>query len=228
MKIVLLHSPLVSSYSMKPLALELEALGFETVIPNLTNTPKAGVGFHAHHAAQIERHLSDSHAYAFVAHSGAGSLLAALTTDRVKCQVMLDAIFPELGSSRFDAFRDPASVDRWRMVAANARGYIPRDAIAGFGRQILNETTRATFVASLVAVPVELYEEQIPMKADWPGAIPSLYLQWTEAYAKDADLAEVHRFEVRREAACHFELLNNPGAVARQVGGFLESVGRTS
>ena len=69
-------------------------------------------------------------------------------------------------------------------------------------------------------VPAELYEEAIPVHPNWPRSKRGLYVLWTDSYSADAARAHKASFEVRRDKASHFKMLNQPDEVARELARF--------
>ncbi len=219
MHFLLIHSPLVTRETWVALAMSLEASGFHATAIMLENDAGQDAWLFDRHITQIEFALTPLAGEKFiaVAHSGAGSLLALLDPGRFEGHVFLDAIFPIEKASRFDLFDDPAAAQSWREAANEHAGMLPRSMLVRFGEQIADSTLRNAFVASIVDVPVELYEEPTPVHLDWPRVKRGLYLQWTDSYSADAARAENAGFQVRRDPDSHFKMLNQPNQVAREL-----------
>jgi len=226
MRFLLIHSPLVQKETWSALVLSLQAAGFEATVVSLDNRTAPGEKFFEHHVSQIHSASSDLNGrrVVAVAHSGAGNLLALLDPSQIEAYVFLDAIFPLNETSRFDVFDDPAAVRSWKEVANEHGGVIPRALLVRFGEQISDDGARGAFVAGIVDVPIELYEEPIPVHSKWPPSKPGLFVQWTESYAADAIRAEKAGFEVRRDSASHFKMLNQPDEVARELADFARAI----
>lgn len=219
MHFLLIHSPLVTKETWQVLVMSLEAAGFQGSVVELDNNAAQDRRLFEHHIDQIESTLApliDEKIIA-VAHSGAGNLLALLDPDRFEGHVFLDAIFPTEKAARFDLFDDPTAVESWREVAGQNTGMLPKSMLARFGEQIEVRDIRQTFVADLVDVPVELYEEPIPVHPNWPHSKRGLYVQWTDSYSTDAARADKAGFEVLRDKSSHFKMLNQPDEVAREL-----------
>lgn len=222
MHFLLIHSPLVPRETWLTLVLSLEAVGCQASVVALDNNVARDSRLYERHIAQIETalaRLSEEKIIA-VAHSGAGNLLALLDPGRFEGHVFLDAIFPIEKASRFDLFDDPTAVKGWQEVAYQSTGMLPASMIARFGEQIENRDAREAFLAEIVDVPVELYEEQIPVHPNWPCSKRGLYVQWTVSYSADAARADKAGFEVRRDMASHFKMLNQSDDVARELARF--------
>lgn len=226
MRYLLVHSPLITEETWVALVTSLEAAGSQATVVALDNHAAEGARFFDYHIAQIESALAPQADEKFIAvgHSGAGSLLALLDPDRFEGHVFLDATFPVEKVSRFELFDDAAAVRTWREVANRHAGLLPRSMLARFGEQIADSRLRSTFVARLVDVPVELYEEPTPVHPNWPRVKRGLYLQWTESYSADAARADAAGFDVRRDPASHFKMINQPDEVARELIDFAHEV----
>ncbi len=227
MQFLLLHSPVVSKETWRVLVSSLEASGFEATVVALDNSAHHAEALYEHHVTQIESAMSHltRRRIITVAHSGAGSLLALLNPRLIAGYVFLDAIFPMFKASRFDLFDDARVVERWREIAARHKGVLPRVMLARFGEQVVDPDIRHGFVSGLVDVPIELYEEPIPVHPDWPPARRGLFVQWTDSYSADAKRAASAGFEVRVEPGSHFEMLNQPDEVARTLIDFASAIG---
>ena len=226
MQFLLLHSPLVTRVTWKLVGLHLEAAGYEVTLVAFDNAARPGEALYEHHLSQIKTATPDFEECSIiaVAHSGAGNLLALLDPELMAGCVFMDAIFPTVEASRFDLFDDPASVEAWRDVAARHDGVLPAAMLTRFGEQVLDSGVRQDFIAGLVDVPVELFEEPIPVHAKWPLVRRGLYVQWTDSYAADAQRAAGAGFEVRWDESAHFKMLNRPDEVARLLIDFAKTV----
>ena len=222
MQFLLVHSPLVSRQTWAAVTFELEAAGHLVQQVALDNRIALGGHYYQHHAAQIQHQLTQlgGEPKVVVGHSGAGHLLTLLDPERVACYIFLDATFPLTTSSRFDLFDDPSTVQQWRVLANAHAGLLPHRVLAKFGEQVQDSQLRSQFVESLVDVPIALYEERIPVGDHWPASQGGLYVQWTESYGQDATRARDAGFDVRWEPGSHFQMLNAPGDVAKQLVAF--------
>lgn len=223
---LLLHSPLVAKETWATLVLSLKAAGFEATVVALDNSVARGEKLFEHHIAQINAALSlpRGQKIVAVAHSGAGNLLALLDPELFETHIFLDAIFPLSRTSRFASFDDPATIAHWKEVANRHGGMIPKSMLLSFGTNITNSRVRDAFLAEMVDVPIQLYEEAIPVHPKWPPSRRGLYVQWTDSYSADAARAETAGFEIQLDSASHFKMLNEPHEVASRLIDFLRSV----
>ena len=219
MNLLLIHSPLVTKETWLALVASLEAEGIQSSVAVLDNNPAQNGDFFEHHITQIESSLAPlaQKNVIVVAHSGAGNLLALLDPDRFAGHIFLDAIFPTEQGSRFDLFDDPRIAKSWQRVANQHTNMLPRSMLIRIGEQIKDRDARDAFVAKIVDVPVEVYEELIPVHPNWPRSKRGLYIQWTDGYSADAARAEKAGFEVRHDPALHFKMLDEPDEVAHEL-----------
>jgi len=152
-----------------------------------------------------------------VAHSGTGPLLPAIGghLDRpVAGYVFVDAGLPGRdGQSRLDLF-DPAEAEQFRNSAIDgivSRGWRNDDLLRALG--FAAEDLRRRFAAEVPDVPLAVYEEPLPVSADWPGA-PCGYLLFSGPYEPDAHEAPVRGWALRELPGGHFHMLVDPSAVA--------------
>ena len=218
MHFLLIHSPLVTRDTWIALVPCLEAAGFQATVVTLDNNKAQDTTLFQGHLAAIDAALTSmaNKRIIGVAHSGAGNLLALIDPERLEGHIFLDAVFPIEQASRFELFDDPATVRSWREIAKQHGGVLPRSMLIRFGERIRDDDARL-FADGIVDVPIELYEEQIPVHRHWPRSKHGLYVQWTENYSADAARAEKAGFEVRRDTATHFKMLNQPHGVAREL-----------
>ena len=222
MHFLLIHSPIVTKDTWLALVMSLEATGFQASTVELDNNAAQDSRLFEHHIAQIESALIPltKEMVIAVAHSGAGNLLALLDPDRFEGHVFLDAIFPIEKATRFDLFDDPAAVKSWQEMVDQHTGMLPRSMLVRLGEQIVDDEIRNSFVAGIVDVPVALYAEPMPVHSSWPRSKRGLYVQWTDSYSADAARADKAGFEVRRDTASHFKMLNQPDEVAHELACF--------
>jgi len=227
MQFLLIHSPLVTKETWKALVPHLESAGFMSTVVALEKRIVRGEICFERHAFQIASALTDLEGQktVVVAHSGAGNLLALKNPVQIAAYVFLDAIFPLCESFRFSLFDNPDAVQGIRDIAAQHDGVIPRSTLTRFGKQIADNDLRNAFIDGIMDVPINLYEESIPVHPNWPPSRPGLYVQWTDSYSADAARAEQVGFEVRYDAGSHFRMLDHPAEVARELISFAQTVG---
>lgn len=225
MRFVLINSPLLSAIVWKSLIPELESAGHSVSVVLLDNNSKREQTFLACHLEQVNKVLLENQPglkdTVVVSHSGAGPVLASVDSESLAAYVMLDSIFPEQGKSRFDLFDSVDTVEVFREAARKNGGFIPARFLKSFGKRITDPERRAEFESELSDVPMGLYEERMNVPGPWPE-LPGLYIQWTQAYNLDLERARQNRFQVSFKSGSHFEMLNEPKAVAKSILDFLE------
>lgn len=196
----------------------LRSRGATVVLPSIDNALRP---YYAHHAQLVADEIamvSPDRRSVFVAHSGAGPSLPAIAeaaSVRSEAYVFVDAALPGAdGSSRLDRFtRDEATEFRRQAVD----GALPRwgddwpESVWAY--LIPDSALRERFRAELRPTPMALYEERLPLPADWPDA-PCAYVRFSDVYQPEADLALARGWVVRTMAGTHLHMLTEPNAVA--------------
>ena len=216
---MLIHSPLVGPLTWSLVAEDLRGRGADAVVPSLLRGERDGGPYWRTHEAAVTSALRDiplDRPVAVVAHSGAGPLLPAIGQSierRVAGYVFVDAGLPgKDGQSRLDLF-DPADAERFRKAAVD--GMIPgvwRDEAFLRAIGIEDGCLRRKFIAEVPDVPLSVYEEPLPVPADWPEA-PCGYLLFSSPYKAAAEQAPVRGWAFRELPGGHFHMLVDPKAV---------------
>lgn len=226
---VLIHAPLVGPMTWSPVAAVLRKKGFPVSLPVLVSRGQ-GEPFWQQHAgvvaAAVEKTianlaLSDSlePPLVLVAHSGAGPLLPAIHQQISRppaADILVDALFPQSGKSRLDLFENEWAADEFRRSAGN--GLLPVWTEADLRDVISDDALLRGFVEELRPLPLAVYEEPMPVFADWPDA-PAAYLRFGSNPAYDLSAQQA------RQAGClleqmdgqHFEMLEHPRLVAEML-----------
>lgn len=223
---LLVHSPLVGHETWASLVPILEQAGGICHVAKLDNRHKYGEPYYSHHLAQIAEALPGDPQTSIVAiaHSGGGNLLAALDEDRIKAYVLVDAIYPTGPASRFSLFDDESAVQAWRQLAATHGGMIPATALSPLAEQIENQQNKEQFLRSLTDVPIELYEENIPVSANWQAnRRPGLYVRYSDGYLADMKRAVIANWQILEAPGMHMDVLNKPGALSESILAFITS-----
>jgi hypothetical protein len=224
---VLIHSPLVGPYTWTPVAETLRQRGIETIVPTLTNDSDPIVPFWKQHALAVCKALETvplDQPLILVAHSGSGPLLPAIREGlvrRIADYLFVDAGLPENGKSRLDLFGDAEGVAQFRENAVN--GMIQPWTDDDLRVAIPDDAIRQKFVAEFRPMPLEVYEEKLPVFATWPDA-PCGYLQFTSTYDPAAEQAQRAGWPYCRIEAEHFHMLVAPSTVADAMLDLLRSM----
>lgn len=150
-----------------------------------------------------------------VAHSGAGPLLPAMGAalpNEVAGYVFVDAGHPKHGARRMDLMPKDL-VSRIRAMAKD--GWLPPwpgwwdEAV----RELVpDEKMRLRFVADCPRVPLDLFEEKLPVPEGWPDA-PGGYLRLSAAYDAEAEEARSRGWALVSLSGTHLHMINDPAAV---------------
>ena len=214
---LLVHSPLVGSTTWTPVAEALKHAGFEVVVPRL-DSPAAIEGTywsrHARIVADSIRAVPQDRVIVLVAHSGAGPLLPAISAAmhrKIAGYIFFDAGLPRDGASRLDLFDTAAERQEFRAAAVN--GILPRWTDDDLRSAIPDDALRRTFVAELPALPLQVYEEPLPVFKGWPDA-PCAYVRTSATYDPFLEAARKKGWPVRTLEGGHFYLMNEPARAA--------------
>lgn len=217
---VLVHSPLVGPLTWQLVADVLRRSGHEVTVPRLDNEAPAGTPLYRYHAERVRRSVEAHDPLApvvLVGHSGAGPLLPLIgdtLVNDVAGYVFADAPLPRDRARRSD--NAPAEFRR-RLLARTEDGRVPpwgewwRDDV--LAALIPDEELRKVFVAELCPLPLQLFEEPIPLPPEWPDA-PCAYLRLSSTYDAEAAAAARRGWDVVHFEAGHLHMLVDPDAVA--------------
>ena len=213
---VLLHSPLVGPLTWSLTADELRGRGYDVVVPTLLTDPAGERPFwrqHVRHVAQAVAPFPRA-PLVLVGHSGAGPLLPLLGAELghpVQSYLFVDSDLPRPDTSRLDLFASPEEADAFRSTVRD--GLLPVWSEDSLRDVIADLDLRRRFTAELTSLPLAVYEEPLPVPADWPDALCG-YIHLSPAYAAPARLARSEGWGYYRLNAGHFHMLVDPRAVA--------------
>ena len=222
--VVLVHSPLVGPSTWSRLLPALEARRIEAIAPSI-RTDSATRPYWRQHVEAVVRAIREypvDRPVVLVGHSGAGVLLPAireaLGPRPIAGYVFVDAIVPRHLASRLDLFDTPEAATAFRNSARD--GWLPVWTEERLRAAIPDDETRRQFVEELRPLPLEVYEEPIPVFTGWPDA-PCAYLHFSSAYAVDAERARRASCAYRHTPGGHFQMLSTPEKVADDLGPLL-------
>ncbi|MBS0470043.1 MAG: alpha/beta hydrolase [Proteobacteria bacterium] len=212
MKLVLLHSPLVSAATWERLAPLLRARGHAVEAPDLQPLLMGGAPYYSCIAETIR-----SEDAIVVAHSGAGALVPL--AEAARGAIFLDAILPHPGRSWFEN-APPALAAH--LIGLAKEGMLPpwhrwwsQDAVA----RMLGDVDAATrFAAMLKPLPLGYLTEKAPERT---FAAPAAYLQLSAGYDGEAADAARRGWPVSRLALNHLAMLTHPELIADALEGLL-------
>ncbi len=214
---ILIHSPLVGPLTWALVAEKLSQRGYPTLTPALPDARSITPPYwqaHAESVAQAAHAISINESIVLVSHSGAGALLPAirLALQRpVAAYIFVDSLIPRHNASRLDLFGIPEQVTAFRKAAVDGR--LPVWSAGDLRDAIPDSHIRERFAAELRPLPLAVYEEPVPVFADWPDA-PCAYLLFNRAaYAAHWDRANALGWACAELPGSHFHLLNDPVTV---------------
>jgi hypothetical protein len=218
--LVLIHSPLVGPFTWSLAAEVLTKRGFQVAVPVLTNPADIQKTYWQHHVESVGASIDDLPNIidmVLIAHSGSGPLLPAVRENilgSVVGYLFVDALLPENEKSRLDLFYDPEAAGQFRKVAKG--GLLPTWSANDLREVIPDEEVRARFASELSPLPIEVYEEPIPVFKGWPDA-PCGYLRFgsNPAYEAHSQKAIKEGYAYTRLEGGHFHMLVEPQDVAQ-------------
>ncbi len=183
--VVFVHSPLVGPFTWSLVAQHLQAVGFEVLVPTLTDSGETPPPYWQQHTASMQRALASipqERPLVLVGHSGAGSLLSVLAQAAqhpVKAYLFVDAGSPHPNQSRLDEMEAsvPAFAQELRKSLASGERF-PHWSDEDLSEDIPDGHTRQQMLAELQPRPLSFFEEVMPDVPGWPDA-PHGYLLFT-------------------------------------------------
>src|SRR5258708_21637736 len=125
--IVLVHSPLVGTFTWSLVAQHLQAGGFDVLVPALTDSGETPPPYWQQHTACVQQALvsiPQERPLVLVGHSGAGSLLPVLAQAArhpVKAYLFVDADLPHPGKTQLEEM--PAFAQELRRLLASGERF---------------------------------------------------------------------------------------------------------
>jgi hypothetical protein len=217
---VLIHSPLVGPLTWLPVQQPLAAGGHDVVIPRLKIDGKEFPHYWQQHVHDVivgihAQGIQPDHPLVLVGHSGAGVLLpvvAEALENPVTVYIFVDSDLPQPNRSRLDLFDAPDEAQSFRQAAVD--GLLPTWTEEHLREAIPDDDLRTRFVAELQPMPLAVYEEAIPVPANWPDA-PCAYLLFSPVYNSAAQKARRAGWNYLELPGQHFHMLVQPDTIAQ-------------
>ncbi len=218
--VVLIHSPLVGPFTWSLVAQQLQAVGFDALVPTLMDRGEAPSHYWQQHAASLQRALASVHEerpLVLVGHSAAGSLLPVLAQAAhrpVKAYLFVDAGLPHPGQSQLDEMEAsvPAFAQELRQLLAAGERF-PNWSDEDLSEELPDKRVRQQMLAQLQPRSLDFFEEVMP---DIPNSshIKRGYLLFTQGYRPYLEQVQRAGWPSRAIPAGHFHMLVDPVAVA--------------
>ena len=221
---VLIHSPLVGSYTWSLVAEDLTARGVDVRLPLLADDDGVALPYWQRHAQSVVRHLAAYPCSApaiLIAHSGAGPLLPAISAAlraslgmRAGAYLFVDAGMPVDALSRLDlmALESTEQAAQFRQFLEGG-GRFPDWNDEQLRAIVPDDAVRQRLLADLRPRALPFFSEPISVFTGWPDA-PCGYIQLSPFYTGAYEQAQRDGWTVARMDAGHFHMLAHPREVA--------------
>jgi len=216
----LIHSPLVGPSTWAPVAEELRRRGRRVEVPELRDDDDSDLPYWRQEVESVSamlNQMTDRTPLVLVGHSGAGTLLpliAQSTRRPIAGLLYVDAGLPLAGASRLSeiAISSPEIARQiGEQLALGNRA--PSWSDDDLRPAIPNDALRHQVLHELQPRPLAFYEEPIPSPVDWEQ-MPSGYVLLTRFYRPASERAQELGWSCLELPGSHFQMLNDPSAVA--------------
>ncbi|MCI0709020.1 MAG: alpha/beta hydrolase [Chloroflexi bacterium] len=210
---VLIHSPLVGTFTWQLVAKHLQAEGHGVFTPELVDDPQSDIPLWQQEVNSIEFPEQE---IILVGHSGAGALLPAISARfDVQGYIFVDAVLLFGAATRLEMLdaEDVAFASEFEAFLRKG-GQFPNWQDEDLRLQIPDDDVRQKLMADLRPRSLSFFIEQLEASEDW-DVPPCAYIQLSETYRTYADQAEARGWTVFRRDAHHFEMLTNPATIAQ-------------
>lgn len=214
---LLVHSPLLTSASMEPLRVHLEAVGWRVAVPDLRALVEAQ-SFHSAVCAAAAASVAPGARTVVIGHSRAGAYLPGIVDavgDDCADVVFLDARLPHPGTSWIGSLPP----DRSTWMAELAIGARLPTWDTWFPDQSLDDVVpdpeeRRRILSDLPELPWQVVTEELPEAGGAWSAARRVHCRLSAAYEPVAVKAEELGYVVRRADADHLAMATRPAMVA--------------
>ena len=214
-RFVLVHSPLVGTYTWQNVAELLRALGNIVYVPDLQDSPDHPQPYWKQEVDSLD--LSDDELI-LVGHSGAGALLPALSKKlKTKALIFVDAVLLFTLSTRLDLLQQESNAFATAFEAhLQNGGRFPEWTDEQLNTLIPDETIRKKLIADLRPRSLDFFTERIDVPDNWYH-LPCGYIQLSDNYERYAKDAMARQWHVKRHLTNHFAMLTHPTKVAQLI-----------
>lgn len=217
--LVLVHSPSVGPSTWRPVADRAAAQGVAAVVPDLRRIAEGGPPYWPRVAAAVSEAISglpEADPVVLAGHSNAGLFLPVVADSSprpVVGAVFVDASLPADGP---DAPVAPPEFLTWLQDLAGPQRRLPRWSDwwgeGDLAAVLPDPVVRAGVVADQPTLPLDYYEQRIPVPDSWAG-VRCAYLQFNAAYDEQAAQAARAGWPLVRLAGEHLHQVVDPGSV---------------
>ncbi len=210
---VLVHSPLVGPFTWSLVAQQLQAEGFDVLVPVLTDSGETPPPYWKQHAVCVQQALvsiPQERPLVLVGHSGAGSLLPVLAQAAghpIKAYLFVDADLPHPGKTQLEEMPEELR----QLLVSGER--FPNWKDENLREVLPDGRARQQMLAEVQPRTLDFFEEVLPDVSGWSDA-PGGYLLFTQGYRSYLEQAQRAGWPSRTLAAGHFHMLVDPVAVA--------------
>ena len=215
---ILIHSPLVGTFTWKLVAEEMLKRGFDVIVPMLSDSHDSKEPYWKQHAESFSNALAEipqDISLVLVAHSGAGPLLPVLRQgipNPVHAYVFVDAGIPHT-ATRLEMMKSEDSnwADEFQAYLEGG-GRFPNWSSQDLGEILPDEKIRTQLVADLRPRALDFFSEPIPVFEGWPDA-PCAYILFSPPYKRAEAESKQMGWQTYELEAGHFHMLVNPQLV---------------
>lgn len=215
---VLIHSPLVGTFTWKLVAGRMRQRGLQVLVPDLKDSPDTKDPYWKQHAESFSQefaNISKEISVILVAHSGAGPLLPVLRQsipNPVHAYVFVDAGIPH-NATRLEMMKSEDSnwAEEFQSYLEGGKRF-PNWRSEDLADILPNENIREQLVADLRPRALDFFSERIPIYEGWPDA-PGAYILFSPAYKRAEVEARQMGWRTYELQAGHFHMLVDAPAV---------------
>jgi hypothetical protein len=210
---VFIHSPLVGDLTWKRVARYLRERWVIALDPELRDDYRLYFG-----STELKEEAYPIKDAVFVGHSGAGALLPTLGEKLgAKAYIFVDAVLLFEPATRLDLLRseDPEFAQEFEAFLRDG-GKFPDWQDEQLKGLIPDVELRQKLLDDMRPRPLEFFTERIDVPKGWESK-PCAYIQLSETYSPYATQAEARNWPLIRRESHHFEMLTNPGEIARLI-----------
>jgi len=212
---VLIHSPLVGSYTWKAVAKLLVKAGHTVHIPDLRDKKKSKYPFWKQEVDSIDLEVDNP---ILVGHSAAGALLPIIGEQLGAIgYIFVDAVLTFESTTRLDLLRLENTEYAQELEAhLNNGGKFPDWTDEQLSDIIPSAKIRKKLLKQVQPRDMRFFREVIDIPPNWHLA-PCGYIQLSNSYQLYATVARAHQWCVLQHMSHHFALLTEPDEITNLI-----------